>query len=87
MKHSDGDDIIDRLQEGDVLKIIDQYMAYIFIDSSDHPEKFVMRRCLYSEGCDDRVFSEPTQCEESRHASLTDALLSLVDWEWTKKKA
>ena len=78
------DEIMDRLRNGDTLMIDDQLRSYINIESDDMPSRVVMRS-IYA-NIEDAWIAIDKQCpakyEEKRFGSLTEALLSLTDYEW-----
>lgn len=78
------DEIIDRLEHGDVLMIDDQWRSYISIENTDAPDRFVVRSVPDSEEDEAACSGELhlVKYKETRHRSLAEALLSVMDWEW-----
>jgi hypothetical protein len=78
------DEILDRLEHGEVLKIDDQWRSYISIEGCDGPDRFVVRSVPDSE--EDEVARggelHLVKYKETRPMSLAEALLSVMDWEW-----
>lgn len=81
------DEIMERLEHGDVLMIDDMVRTYISMESSDTPNRFVARSVYAS--VEDAAIRENMRTmvnyEERRFGSLVEALLSLTDWEWRSK--
>ncbi len=83
------DEVMARLERGDVLMIDDQLRSYISLEATDRPDRFVMRS-IYA-NMEDLAFRYDQQrflkYEEKRSNSLAELLLSLMDWEWRAKSS
>ncbi len=82
---ADSEDVITRLERGEVLRIDDQEVSYISMEIDESSNCFVRRNVLEREEREAKQRGESPQYEEKRFRSLAEALLSLTDYEWVKK--
>ena len=84
----DIDEIMERLERGEVLMIDDQMRTYISLEDSDVPLRlrFVSRSILDTKEREALSKGETPQYEVSQHRSLAEALLALTDWKWSEPK-